>query len=88
MPMRALGLGDGMRFVVYDSLGLYAAARVWWTLRAYRVEDVRILEGRPGEMDQGRAGRWRRATSVPGRARSRPGPPTALSLRSTRCAPR
>jgi thiosulfate/3-mercaptopyruvate sulfurtransferase len=43
--MTALGLGDGMRFVVYDATGLYAAARVWWTLRAYRVEDVRILEG-------------------------------------------
>jgi len=43
--MTALGLGDGMRFVVYDATGLYAAARVWWTLRAYDVEDVRILEG-------------------------------------------
>jgi thiosulfate/3-mercaptopyruvate sulfurtransferase len=43
--MSALGLGDGMRFVVYDALGLYAAARVWWMLRAYGVEDVRILEG-------------------------------------------
>jgi thiosulfate/3-mercaptopyruvate sulfurtransferase len=43
--MSALGLGDGMRFLVYDALGLYAAARVWWTLRAYGVEDVRILEG-------------------------------------------
>ncbi len=43
--MRALGLGDGMRFVVYDSLGLFAGARVWWTLRAYGVEEVRILEG-------------------------------------------
>jgi thiosulfate/3-mercaptopyruvate sulfurtransferase len=43
--MTALGLGDGMRFVVYDVLGLYAAARVWWTLRAYGVQDVRILEG-------------------------------------------
>jgi thiosulfate/3-mercaptopyruvate sulfurtransferase len=43
--MAALGLGDGMRFVVYDALGLYAAARVWWTLRAYRVEEVRILDG-------------------------------------------
>jgi len=43
--MRGLGLGDGMRFAVYDVLGLYAAARVWWTLRAYGVEDVRILEG-------------------------------------------
>ena len=43
--MTALGLGDGMRFVVYDALGLYAAARVWWTLRAYGVDDVRILDG-------------------------------------------
>src|SRR5271157_773387 len=43
--MTALGLGDGMRFVVYDVLGLYAAARVWWTLRAYGVREVRILEG-------------------------------------------
>jgi thiosulfate/3-mercaptopyruvate sulfurtransferase len=43
--MSALGLGDGMGFVVYDALGLYAAARVWWTLRAYGVQEVRILEG-------------------------------------------
>ena len=43
--MTALGLGDGMRFVIYDVLGLYAAARVWWTLRAYGVREVRILEG-------------------------------------------
>ena len=43
--MGALGLGDGMRFVVYDALGLFAAARVWWMLRVYGVEDVRILEG-------------------------------------------
>jgi thiosulfate/3-mercaptopyruvate sulfurtransferase len=34
-----------MRFVVYDATGLFAAARVWWTLRAYGVEDIRILEG-------------------------------------------
>jgi thiosulfate/3-mercaptopyruvate sulfurtransferase len=43
--MTKLGLGDGMRFVIYDVLGLFAAARVWWTLRAYGAEDVRILEG-------------------------------------------
>jgi thiosulfate/3-mercaptopyruvate sulfurtransferase len=43
--MTALGLGDGMRFVVYDVHGLYAAARVWWTLRAYGVHEVRILQG-------------------------------------------
>jgi len=43
--MTELGLGDGMRFVVYDSLGLFAAPRVWWTLRAFGVEDVAILDG-------------------------------------------
>jgi thiosulfate/3-mercaptopyruvate sulfurtransferase len=43
--MGALGLGDGMRFVIYDALGLFAAARVWWTLRAYGADEVRILEG-------------------------------------------
>ena len=43
--MGELGLGDGMRFVIYDSLGLFAAARVWWTLRAFGVRDVHILEG-------------------------------------------
>jgi thiosulfate/3-mercaptopyruvate sulfurtransferase len=43
--MGALGLGDRMRFVVYDALGLFAAARVWWTLRAYGVEGIRVLDG-------------------------------------------
>lgn len=43
--MSRLGLGDGMRMAVYDALGLFAAARVWWTLRAFGVADVRILEG-------------------------------------------
>jgi thiosulfate/3-mercaptopyruvate sulfurtransferase len=43
--MNALGLGDGMRFVVYDALGLFAAARVWWTMRAYGIQEVLILEG-------------------------------------------
>jgi len=43
--MTALGLGDGMRFVVYDSPGLFAAARVWWTLRAFGAAEVGILDG-------------------------------------------
>ena len=43
--MTALGLGDGVRFVVYDSPGLFAAARVWWTLRAFGAEEVAILDG-------------------------------------------
>lgn len=43
--MRQLGLGDGMRVVVYDSAGLFSAPRVWWTLRAFGVKDVAVLEG-------------------------------------------
>ena len=30
--MRKLGFGDGMRAVVYDSVGLFSAPRLWWTL--------------------------------------------------------
>lgn len=43
--MRAMGLGDGMRVVVYDSYGLFSAPRVWWTLRTFGVTDVYVLEG-------------------------------------------
>jgi thiosulfate/3-mercaptopyruvate sulfurtransferase len=45
VAMTALGLGDGMHFVIYDTHGLFAAARVWWTLRAFGVREVWILDG-------------------------------------------
>lgn len=41
----ALGIGDGLRIVVYDSAGLFSAARVWWTFRAFGATEVRILDG-------------------------------------------
>lgn len=41
----ALGIGDGLRIVVYDALGLFSAPRVWWTFRAFGAKDVKILEG-------------------------------------------
>ena len=31
--MKKMGIGDGSRIVVYDSEGLYSAARVWWMFR-------------------------------------------------------
>jgi thiosulfate/3-mercaptopyruvate sulfurtransferase len=43
--LRRLGLGDGVRFVVYDRDGMVAAARVWWTARAMGKEDVVVLDG-------------------------------------------
>jgi thiosulfate/3-mercaptopyruvate sulfurtransferase len=43
--MRKLGIGEGMKIVVYDSLGLFSAPRVWWTFRAFGVRDVVVLDG-------------------------------------------
>jgi thiosulfate/3-mercaptopyruvate sulfurtransferase len=43
--MARLGIGDGMRIVVYDGAGLFSAPRVAWTLRAYGARDVAILAG-------------------------------------------
>jgi thiosulfate/3-mercaptopyruvate sulfurtransferase len=40
-----LGIGDNDTVVVYDSLGLYSAARVWWTFRLFGANNVYILDG-------------------------------------------
>jgi thiosulfate/3-mercaptopyruvate sulfurtransferase len=41
----ALGIGDGMTIVLYDGIGLYGAARVWWTFRTFGSDNVRVLDG-------------------------------------------
>lgn len=41
----ALGISDSMTIVIYDELGLFSAARVWWTFKAMGAVDVRILAG-------------------------------------------
>ncbi len=43
--VRRLGLGDGNRIIVYDGLGMFSAARVWWMFRAMGHEDVAVLDG-------------------------------------------
>ncbi|HXF53164.1 MAG TPA: 3-mercaptopyruvate sulfurtransferase [Hyphomicrobiaceae bacterium] len=43
--MKRIGVGDGMRVVVYDTVGLFSAARVWWTFRVMGHEDVAVLNG-------------------------------------------
>jgi thiosulfate/3-mercaptopyruvate sulfurtransferase len=43
--MKKMGVGDGMRIVVYDTVGLFSAARVWWTFRAMGHQDVAVLNG-------------------------------------------
>ena len=43
--VRKLGLGDGVRIVVYDTHGLMSAARVWWMFRVFGHRDVVVLDG-------------------------------------------
>jgi thiosulfate/3-mercaptopyruvate sulfurtransferase len=41
----ALGIGMQDEIVVYDSSGLFSAARVWWMFRVFGHEQVRVLQG-------------------------------------------
>lgn len=43
--MRALGVGDGCRVVVYDTVGFFSAPRAWWMFRYFGVEDAFVLDG-------------------------------------------
>jgi thiosulfate/3-mercaptopyruvate sulfurtransferase len=43
--MRRMGVGDGKKVIVYDTLGLYSAARAWWMFRIFGKEDVAVLDG-------------------------------------------
>lgn len=41
----ALGIDEKQRIVVYDTVGLGAAPRTWWTFRVMGARDVVILDG-------------------------------------------
>lgn len=41
----AMGVRETDALVIYDSQGIVAAARVWWTFRAMGARDVRVLDG-------------------------------------------
>ena len=43
--VRKLGLGDGVRIVVYDANRFMASARVWWMFRLFGHGDVAVLDG-------------------------------------------
>jgi thiosulfate/3-mercaptopyruvate sulfurtransferase len=43
--VRALGVGDGHQIIVYDTQGLFSAARVWWLFRLMGHNSVAVLDG-------------------------------------------
>lgn len=43
--VRRLGLGDGLRLVIYDQRGIWSAPRVWWTFRYFGHKEVAVLDG-------------------------------------------
>lgn len=56
--VKRMGIGDGVRVITYDTVGLYSAARAWWMFRSMGHNDVAVLngglkkwkaEGRPAE---------------------------------------
>lgn len=40
-----LGIGNGHKVVIYDTIGTTGAARVWWTFRVFGHRDVAVLDG-------------------------------------------
>ena len=43
--VRALGIGDGTRVIIYDGAGIFSAPRVWWMFRVMGFADVAVLDG-------------------------------------------
>ena len=43
--LRAMGVGDGHQVVVYDGMGLFSAARVWWLFRLMGQNNIAVLDG-------------------------------------------
>ena len=43
--LRALGLNQDSRVVVYDTMGMFSSPRAWWMLRAMGFANVALLDG-------------------------------------------
>jgi thiosulfate/3-mercaptopyruvate sulfurtransferase len=65
--VRKLGLGDGVRVVVYDNNRFFASARVWWLFRFMGHADATVLDGGLAKWQAER----RPVTDAPSRPRER-----------------
>jgi thiosulfate/3-mercaptopyruvate sulfurtransferase len=43
--VRKMGIGDGMRIIIYDTTNMGGAARAWWMFRVMGATDVAVLNG-------------------------------------------
>ena len=43
--MKKMGVGDGMKVIVYDDKGIFSSPRAWWMFRVMGHEDVAVLNG-------------------------------------------
>jgi thiosulfate/3-mercaptopyruvate sulfurtransferase len=43
--VRKLGVGDGHQVIVYDGLGMFSAARVWWLFKMMGHKNIAVLDG-------------------------------------------
>ena len=43
--MNKMGVGDGMKVIVYDNKGIFSSPRAWWMFRVMGHEDVAVLNG-------------------------------------------
>lgn len=64
--MRRMGIGDGMRIVVYDKTNMAGAARAWWMFRVMGCDDVAVLNGG--------FGKWQAEDRPTESGEARPGP--------------
>ena len=70
---RDLGVGEGDRVVVYDTRGIFSAARVWWLFRLMGHRDVAVLDGGlPKWRAEGRPVTGDAAAAAPGERALRP----------------
>ena len=77
--MRSMGIGDGSRIVVYDSSGMFSAARVWWTFRVMGFDDVTVLNGGLPKWKAGGPARSRAASPRHGARGTSPRAATPIS---------
>lgn len=67
IAVRAMGINSNSKIVVYDTAGLFSAARVWWLFRTMGHTDVAVLNGGlPKWLAEGRAVSENAETPKPG----------------------